>query len=590
MARLQKANAKNSRPARGHMWELLRQAQTPFRWAMVFSFASNVLLLALPMYSLQVLDRVMSSYNLNTLLMLTILTVGCFIFNSLFMALKNAIFNQVGEWLQLTLSPRLMGIAVENAAIGVPVNASQFQRELANIKNFITSAPLATLMDAPFSIIFLLVIYMINPILGVVTLGGAGLLLIFGVVIEYATKKPVDESNALMNKTLQFADISTRNAEAVEAMGMLPTLLHQWEKDSRKMLNLANIAQGRSNLLNSLSRLLRMLMQVAITGLGAWLALQNEITMGHVIAASIISGRALAPFEAAIGLWKQWIVTRDSFHKLESLLSDIPRMRGTMAMPAPGGKLRVENLVYTPPRSNLPILKGINFELNAHESLGLIGPSAAGKSTLARLLMGILPTNMGSVRLDGVDLFHWNRADLGQYVGYLPQDVELFHGTIKDNIARMQPDADPAKVIAAAQFAGCHEMILRLPQGYETEFSPQMLSLSPGQRQRIGLARALYNNPSFVVLDEPNSNLDGEGEIALQQAILRMKQAGITFVLVAHKPSIVGHVDKILMLEAGMMKDFGPRDAVLKKYTRPLNAGSAPSSGLQQQEAAAGNA
>jgi PrtD family type I secretion system ABC transporter len=328
-----------------------------------------------------------------------------------------------------------------------------------------------------------------------------------------------------------------------------------------------------------------MLMQVAITGLGAWLALQNEITMGHVIAASIISGRALAPFEAAIGLWKQWIMTRDSYHKLESLLLDVPRVRGTMAMPAPGGKLKVENLVYSPPRSNSAILKGINFELNAHESLGLIGPSAAGKSTLARLIMGILPASMGSVRLDGVDIFHWNRADLGQYVGYLPQDVELFHGTIKDNIARMQPDADPAKVIAAAQFAGCHEMILRLPQGYETEFSQHLMSLSPGQRQRIGLARALYNKPSFVVLDEPNSNLDGEGEIALQQAILRMKQSGITFVLVAHKPSIVGHVDKILMLENGMMKDFGPRDVVLKKYTRPLNSPAAqqpPASGLQQ--------
>jgi ATP-binding cassette subfamily C exporter for protease/lipase len=583
MAKIMKSSGKGNAASGGQLRALFSKAVPPLRWALLFSFAANILLLALPMYSLQVLDRVMSSYNMNTLIMLTILTVGCFVFNAFFSALKNAVLNHIGEWLQLTLSPRLMGTAVENAAIGMPVHASQFQRDLANLKNFITSAPLATLMDAPFSIIFLLIIYMINPILGAVTLAGAVLLLLFGVVIEYATKAPVDESNTLMNKSLQFADASARNAEAVEAMGMLPTLVHQWEKDSRKMLDLANTAQGRSNLLNALSRFLRMIIQVAITGLGAWLALNNEITMGHVIAASIISGRALAPFEAAIGLWKQWIITRDSYHKLEKVLSEVPRMRGTMPLPAPGGKLRIENLVYTPPRASLPILKGINFELNAHESLGLIGPSAAGKSTLARLIMGILPATMGSVRLDGVDIFHWNRADLGQYVGYLPQDVELFQGTIKDNIARMQPDADPAKVIEAAQFAGCHEMILRLPQGYETEFSQQMLSLSPGQRQRIGLARALYNNPSFVVLDEPNSNLDGEGEVALQHAIIRMKQRGITFVLVAHKPSVVSHVDKILMLENGMMKDFGARDAVLKKYTRTVQ------NAVGQTQEAAGN-
>jgi ATP-binding cassette subfamily C protein/ATP-binding cassette subfamily C protein EexD len=250
-------------------------------------------------------------------------------------------------------------------------------------------------------------------------------------------------------------------------------------------------------------------------------------------------------------------------------MSDLPQLRGTMPMPAPGGTLTVENLIYTPPQGKLPIIKNINFKLQAHESLGLIGPSAAGKSTLARLLMGIKPPTHGAVRLDGVDIFQWNRDDLGQYVGYLPQNVELFPGTIKDNIARMDLEAKPEDVIKAAQFAGCHEMILRLPQGYETQYSKNNLSLSPGQCQRIGLARALYGNPSFVVLDEPNINLDGEGEVALQQAINRMKKAGITLVLVAHKPSIVANVDKILMLQEGAIKDFGPREEVLKKYLRP---------------------
>lgn len=577
------------RTKEGQLKQLLRQAKIPIVWVGIFSFASNMLMLALPLYSLQVLDRVMSSYSLNTLLMLSILTVGFFVFYAIFTALRTSVLTAVGDWLQQVLSPRLMGLAVENSAIGMPASASQFQRELMNIKTFITGTGITTLFDAPFSVIFILLIYMINPLLGFLSLCGAAMLLILGVLVEVATKKPLDRSNEIMLRNLQFAEATSRNSEAVEAMGMLPTLIHLWQKQNDEAAIPLSVASGRSNLLLSLSRFLRMILQIAITGVGAWLALQGEVTMGAVIGASIISGRALAPFENAIATWKQWVQARDSYHRVESALSDIPRMRGTMAMPAPGGTLRVENLIYTPPRSTMPILRGIGFDIKAGESLGLIGPSAAGKSTLARLLMGILPPTHGSVRLDGVDIFHWNRKDLGQYVGYLPQDVELFPGNIKDNIARMDPEADSAKVIAAAQKAGCHEMILRLPQGYETEFSQHMMSLSPGQRQRIGLARALYNSPSFVVLDEPNSNLDGEGELALQQAILRMKQAGITFVLVAHKPSIVTHVDKILMLQEGTMKDFGPREAVLRKYTRPSTPTSgAVTSGLQQQEAQGG--
>ncbi len=585
MARI--VNPNKDRAKEGQLRQLLRQIRVPIIWVGIFSFASNMLMLALPLYSLQVLDRVMSSYNLNTLVMLSILTVGFFVFYAIFVSLRTMVLTAIGDWLQQVLSPRLMGLAVENSAVGIPASASQFQRELGNIRNFITGNGVTSLFDAPFSIIFILLIYLINPVLGFLSLCGAAMLLGFGVLVEVTTKKPLDRSNEIMLRNLQFAEATSRNAEAVEAMGMLPTLVHLWQKRNEEASAPMAIANGRSNILLTLSRFLRMLLQIAITGVGAWLALQGEVTMGAVIGASIISGRALAPFEGAIATWKQWVQARDSYHRVETTLSELPRLRGTMAMPAPGGMLRVENLIYTPPRSTAPILKGIQFELGAHESLGLIGPSAAGKSTMARLLMGILPPTHGSVRLDGVDIFHWNRQDLGQYVGYLPQDVELFPGTIKDNIARMDPKAEAAKVIAAAQFAGCHDMILRLPQGYETEFSQNMLSLSPGQRQRIGLARALYNNPSFVVLDEPNSNLDGEGELALQQAILRMKKAGITFVLVAHKPSIVTHVDKILMLQDGMMKDFGPREAVLRKYTRPVPGGNAIP-GMQQQEVQAG--
>ncbi|MDG1286243.1 MAG: type I secretion system permease/ATPase [Rickettsiales bacterium] len=548
--------------------KIVKLAKRPLYWVFVFSFAANMLMLAMPIYTLQVLDRVIMSYNFNTLLMLTLVATGCLVFYAIFTAIRGVILARMSDWLQSLLSPRLMAVAIENSAIGIPASAGQFQRELHSLRNFISGQGITSLLDTPWSIIFIITIYLINPLLGLLSLVGAVLLLGFGVAVELSTKKPVDDANELANQNMLFADAASRNAEVIEAMGMLPTLTTLWKSHSDRAQVLTALAGDRSNLLVSLSRFVRMGLQIAVIGVGAWLALQNELTVGGMIGASILMGRALAPFEGAIGTWKQLILARDAYHRLDSALTDVPRLRGTMQMPAPGGTLQVEQLVYTPPRGSAPILKAVSFALNANESLGLIGPSAAGKSTLARLLMGILPPTHGSVRLDGVDIFHWNREDLGQYVGYLPQNVELFPGTIRENIARMEPDAKDEDIIAAAQFAGCHEMILRLPQGYETEFNALSVSLSPGQRQRVGLARALYKRPSFVVLDEPNANLDGEGETALRETIIRMKEASITFILVAHKPSIVTSVDKILMLKDGMIKDFGLRDEVLSKYTQ----------------------
>lgn len=565
------ALAKNSnadKTKERELGKLIRQAKRPLWWVAAFSFAANMLMLAMPIYTLQVLDRVIMSYNFNTLVMLTIVALGCLVFYAIFSGLRSVVLSRLSDWLQTVLSPRLMAVAVENSAIGIPSSAGQFQRELGNLRGFIAGQGVSSLFDAPWSIIFIVTIYLINPMLGLLSLVGAVMLLAFGVAVELSTKKPVDDATELSNRNLLFAEATSRNADAVEAMGMLPTISALWKEQSERMQDLTSLAGNRSNLLVSMSRFVRMALQIGIIGIGGWLALNNELTVGGMIGASILMGRALAPFETAIGTWKQLIQARDSYHRIDAALTDVPNLRGTMEMPEPGGTLTVEQLMYKPPNSASPIIKSVSFSLKAHESLGLIGPSAAGKSTLARLLMGILPPSHGSVRLDGVDIFHWNREDLGKYVGYLPQNVELFPGTIRDNIARMEKNASDTDVIAAAQFAGCHEMILRLPQGYETEFSPTMLSLSPGQRQRVGLARALYKNPSFVVLDEPNINLDGEGEMALRETIIRMRDAGITFVLVAHKPSIVTHVDKILMLQEGTIKDFGPRDKVLAKYTQ----------------------
>ena len=553
--------------------QMLKRCRVPYIWVGVFSFCANILLMVLPLYSLQVLDRVLGSHSIDTLLMLTLVTVGSLAFYGFFTAIRSMILSRIGEWMDQSLSPELMRIAVQVSAIGVPVSSSQYQRDLASFKGFVTGAGITTLFDAPWSVLFIIVIYLINPVLGLISLLGALALVGFGVITELSTKKPIENSTELTLRNLAYAEATSRNAEAVEAMGMLSTLVAGWKSQTARTQELTTLVTHRSNLIQSVSRVFRMVLQIAITGVGAWLALQGELTSGGMIGCSILSGRALGPFDAAIGVWKQWIAARDARHRLDRALTDTPSLRGTMQMPAPNGLLQVENLVYRTPKTNIAIIKGVSFALNPHEGLGLIGPSAAGKSTLSRLLMGILPPSHGAVRLDGVDIFQWSRDDIGRHVGYLPQTVELFPGTIKDNIARMQTDATDQQVIAAAQFAGCHEMILRLPQGYETPFSPANLSLSPGQRQRIGLARALFGNPAFVVLDEPNSNLDGEGERALQETILRMKQAGTTFILVAHKPSIVQHVDRILMLQDGLVKDYGPRNEVLRKYTgQPLAA------------------
>lgn len=541
-----------------------------FVYVAIFSLCINLLMLALPLYSLQVLDRVMSSHSLSTLLMLTVITVACFAFFSLFSSIRTHVLNRIGEWLENALSPLLLSNAISKASIGQPASASQHHRDLAYIKNFITGIGVATLMDAPWSIIYILVIYMISPVLGFITVVGCVLLFLLAVVTEYATKKPLNQSMRVNIHSLGIAEAASRNAEIVESMGMMNNIVANWKQNNAKNVEFQNIANNRSNIIQSFSRFIRMVLQISMIGVGAMLALYNEMTVGGMIAASILNGRALAPFDASINVWKGFIMARDAYRRINDSISNVSKMRGTMRLPAPQGALRVENLFYRAANSDKPILKGVNFQLNPGESLGIIGPSAAGKSTLAKLLVGILPPLHGTVRLDGADVFKWNREDFGQYVGYLPQDVELFAGTVRDNIARMEPNPSDERVIEAAQRAGVHDLILQLPKGYETEFSPGNLSLSPGQRQRIGLARALYCDARFVVLDEPNSNLDGDGERALLECLSHLKARGVTMVIVAHRPSIVTGVDKILMLREGVVEQFGPREQVLQKYTGPV--------------------
>lgn len=554
---------------------ILAQAKRAFTYAFIFSFCLNVAMLLLPIYSLQVLDRVISSRSIDTLIVLTIITLIVFVFYGIFTFIRSMVLGGVVEWLDAKLAPRLLHIAVLKSSLGTQVSAGQYQRDLVNIKGFVNNG-VAVILDVPWSFVFVLVIYMISPVLGFLAVIGAIMLITFGVVNEFATKKLLDKGQENAIQSMVIADIASRNAEAIEAMGMMKNILASWTHHNNFGLDAQYSANKRSNLIQATSRTLRMVIQIAVTGIGAYLALRNELTVGGMIASSILVGRALAPFEGAIGMWKSFIGARDSYHRLDSALSSTPSLRGDMALPKPEGRLAAESVYYTAPNGPA-ILKNANFAINPGESLGIIGPSAAGKSTMAKVIMGILPPSHGSVRLDGVPTFQWNRDDFGQYVGYMPQHVDLFHGTIKDNIARMDMDAPDEAVIHAAKMAGCHEMILRLPKGYETEYTQGNMSLSPGQRQRIGLARALYKMPKFIVLDEPNGNLDGEGERALIGALARMKQAGMTYIVVAHRPSIVGNVDKILMLRDGMVEAFGPREEVLKQYTaRPTNAAAKP--------------
>jgi ATP-binding cassette subfamily B protein len=555
-------------PATNHsqLKEALIRSKRSFYYVGLFSLCMNITLFALPIYSLQVLDRVMSSHSLSTLFWLTLVTVGLLIFYGLFNAIKTAVLNKIGEWMELHVAPELLSGSVLRSSLGLGSSGSQNYRDLTMVKSFVTGGGISTLFDAPWAVLFLLAVYMINPVLGFVTLMGCFVLFGLAILTEVATKKPVELASKAGMRVNTIAETATRNAEMIEAMGMIGNIAKDWKDHNQRNLDLQAVGASRSNMLYSTSRILRMVIQVAITGVGAWLALENQMTMGGMIASSILASRALSPFESAIGVWKSWLMAREAYHRLDKSFANLGTLRGTIDLPAPTGHIMVEQLVYRPITSQTNIIKGVAFEIKPGEAVGIIGPSAAGKSTLAKLLIGVLPPSNGTVRLDGADIFKWNRQHLGKYVGYMPQDVELFSGTIKDNIARMDKSAPIEKVIEAAQKAYVHDMILQLPHGYETEYTFGNINLSPGQRQRIGLAMALYGNPKYIVLDEPNSNLDGDGERALLQAMNYIRSQGTTLVVVAHRPSIVSAVDKILSMRAGVVEAYGPRDQVLQRY------------------------
>ena len=545
----------------------LKACRSQFLIVGVFSGVVNLLQLTTSVYMMQVFDRVLATRVLDTLLYLSIIAIAAVAVLAMLEAVRGKVMQRIGTWIEHRVAPEGFVRALESTLRGRPYRMEAL-RDLAVCRGYLGSPGALSLYDIPWVPIYIGVIFLLHPVMGYIALGGAVLLFGLTLASEVSTSALLKEANTAAMSSQRRADAISRNAEVIDSMGMLPSVIGRWRESVAAMTAPQQRAADRAALLVAATKFFRLGVQIAILGVGAYLVLQQELTSGASIAGSIIMGRALAPVEQMIGGWKQLVQARQSFRRLQSFLA-LPRLRPPgLPLPDPTGKLSVERVSYAFPGQGVAMIKGVNFSLTPGESLAIIGPSAAGKTTLIRMLIGTLPASAGTVRLDGADVYQWLREDFGRHVGYLPQDVELFDGTVFRNIARMA-EAEPEAVYEAAQLAGCHDMILRLPNGYETEIGDSGQYLSGGQRQLIGLARAMFGRPKLVVLDEPNSNLDGDSEAALTAALERLKAQGTTVVLVSHRPTLVQGVDKVLLLKDGAMEMFGPRAEVLKRLMNP---------------------
>ena len=479
-----------------------------------FSLAINLLMLAVPIYMLQLFDRVLSSRSTETLVLLTVIVIAALAVFALLEAIRGHVMTELGTWLDRQLGPPILSGSVTLNLRGPGEPSVQGLRDLGTFRTFLTGPAMFPILDAPWMPIFVAIIFLLHPLLGWVSLGGALILFALAVTNELVSRKPLAQASGLSIRALNQAESVVRNADAIEAMGMMPNLVKRWREKNSEMLALQGLASVRSGRIAALSKFCRLILQVSMLGTGAWLVLEGELSPGAMIAGSILMARALAPVEQAIGSWKQMVSARSAYRRMKAQLAAAPPPSETMPLPAPDGRVEAETVTYAHPGATEPTLRSISFMLEPGETMGLIGPSASGKTTLARLIVGNTQPRVGHLRLDSMDVAEWDSQDRGRHVGYLPQDVELFSGSVRDNIARMG-EAQPEAVIDAARMAGVHEMILRLPQGYDTEIGEAGAALSGGERQRIALARALYGTPKLVVLDEPNASLDQAGEQAL---------------------------------------------------------------------------
>lgn len=548
---------------RSELKEVIWSMRRIFLVAAAFSCVVNVLMLTPSLYMMQVYDRVLSSQNEMTLLMITLLTLGLFTLLGGLEWVRGQLLVRSSSQLDRKLADRVFTASFDARLRGGAVNPSQVLSDLANLRQFLAGSGIIAFFDLPWIPVFLLVITLLHPFLGLFALIGGLFLLALTWFTERATQRPLSAANAAAIQANNFANANLKNAEVIEGMGMLSAIRSKWHEKHRFGMLQQQQASDRASVIGAFTRFVRLAQQSLVLGLGALLVIEGELSSGGMIAASILMGRVLAPVEQVIGAWKSLVSARASYGRLQNILASFPSRPLRMPLPVPRGHVSLENLLVLAPSSQRPILRIASAVINQGEIIGVIGPSASGKSTLARVLMGIWPLASGVVRLDGADIAAWDRGSLGAFIGYLPQDVELFDGSIAENIARFGPVVSE-KVVQAAQQAGIHEMILRFAKGYDTIIGPDGEFLSGGQRQRIALARALYGDPVFIVLDEPNASLDDAGEKALLLAMTDLKARAATVVLISHRTSIISVVDKLMVLKDGAMHSFGPRGDVLQ--------------------------
>jgi ATP-binding cassette subfamily C exporter for protease/lipase len=528
----------------------------------VFSAITNMLALVPSLYMMQVYDRVLASQNELTLAMLTVLMLGAYLMLGALEMIRSFVLVRVGARFDMMMNKRVYTAAFEQNLKSAGGNAGQAMADLTNVRQFLTGSALFAFFDAPWFPIYLAVIFLFQVPLGFFALGGTVILIALAVINERITRKPLKEANTLSVEAGNIATNNLRNAEVIESMGMLPNLMSRWFKVHSKFLNLQANASNKAGVITAATKFVQLSLQSLVLGLGALLVIEGKMSGGMMIAASILVGRAMQPVQQVIAAWKSVSGVRSAYDRLTVLLEANPKRDVGMQLPKPQGAVSVEGVTASPPGVKAPVLRNVSFALNPGDVLGVIGPSGSGKSTLARLLIGIWPTLMGKVRLDGADIYQWNKSELGPHIGYLPQAIELFGGTVSENIARFG-EVDPEKVVTAAKRAGVHDMILHLPEGYDTKLGDGGAGLSGGQRQRLALARAMYNDPAVIVLDEPNSNLDDAGEQALVMAVLELRKQGKTIILITHRMSALNATSKLLVLRDGQVQMFGPTAKVL---------------------------